>query len=116
DDYLLKPFEPDELVARVRRSLRTSDHASGANGDQRGESAAIDGLTPREREVLVLLARGRGTGQIARDLVISPRTLGTHVQHILTKLGVHSRTQAVAVAHQAGILASSSHGSNGEPR
>ena len=100
EDYLVKPFDPDELVARVRRSV-----GRRRNGSAEDEATpdAIAELTPREREVLALLAEGRSSSQIARELVISPRTLGTHVQHILSKLGVHNRTQAVAVAHRAGL-------------
>jgi len=101
DDYLVKPFDPDELLARVRRSLaRRSD---GAELDSEADEL-IDTLTPREREVLTLLASGRSSKQIAYELVISPRTLGTHTQHILRKLGVHNRTQAVAIANRSSAL------------
>jgi DNA-binding NarL/FixJ family response regulator len=62
-------------------------------------------LTNREREVLTLLARGRSKDQIAGELFISPKTVATHLQRTLAKLGVHSRAQAVAVAHRAGLLA-----------
>jgi two-component system nitrate/nitrite response regulator NarL len=101
EDYLVKPFDPDELVARVRRSVRRRTNGASGNGVPGPDVMAE--LTPREREVLSLLAAGRSSAQIARELVISPRTLGTHVQHILSKLGVHNRTQAVALAHRAGF-------------
>jgi DNA-binding CsgD family transcriptional regulator len=61
-------------------------------------------LTPREREVLALLASGRSSKEIACRLVISPRTVSTHVQHILAKLDVSSRARAIALAHRAGLV------------
>ena len=65
----------------------------------------LEELTPRESEVLRLLAEGLTAAQIAAKLVISPKTVATHVQRILAKLGVHSRTQAVALAYESGFLA-----------
>jgi two-component system nitrate/nitrite response regulator NarL len=105
DDYLVKPFHPDELLVRVRALLRRR------HGDRNGhEEAREDGdsllatLTMREREVLALLAEGRNQGEIALELVISPKTVATHIQRVLAKLGVHSRAQAVAVAHREGLV------------
>jgi DNA-binding CsgD family transcriptional regulator len=62
------------------------------------------GLTPREREVLALLADGRTNPQIAQALFISARTAGIHVSNILAKLGVASRGEAAAVAHRGGLV------------
>jgi DNA-binding NarL/FixJ family response regulator len=103
DDYVVKPFDPGELIARVRRSLSRSRTGAGRNETEPTGDAELDSLTAREREVLGLLAAGLSSKQIAHELRITRRTLGTHVQHILSKLGVHNRTQAVAVAHRAGL-------------
>jgi DNA-binding NarL/FixJ family response regulator len=100
DDYLTKPLDSGELLARVRRSLRRS-RPLAANGN--GHSAAIN-LSPREQEILALLAEGRTQGQIATELVISSKTVATHIQHILSKLGVHTRAQAVALAFRRGLV------------
>lgn len=64
----------------------------------------LDTLTPREREVLLLLAHGLGTEEIADMLSISPATARNHVQGVLNKLEVHSRLEAVAHAYQRGLI------------
>jgi DNA-binding NarL/FixJ family response regulator len=92
DDYLVKPVDPGELIARIRRLVKppqSNGHAT-FNG--------LDSLTKREHEVLDLLAQGHPQDEIARDLVISPKTVSTHIQRILGKLEVRSRAQAVSVA------------------
>ena len=102
DDYLIKPFDPDELVTRARLLLRRNGvhHTPRVVGEP-----AIRELTPRELQVLRLLAEGRNQAQIAEELFISSKTVATHIQRTLSKLGVHSRAQAVAVAHQSGLVA-----------
>jgi DNA-binding NarL/FixJ family response regulator len=99
DDYISKPFDPGELLARVRRSLSRSASALNGNGTRNGDVS----LSPRELEILGLLSRGLSQTEIAKSLVVSPKTVGTHIQHILSKLGVHSRAQAVVEAYRLGL-------------
>jgi DNA-binding NarL/FixJ family response regulator len=95
DDYLTKPLDPDELLVRARRLLTTRPSA---------RLAADATLTGREVQVLQLLADGKSQDRIAKELFISTKTVGTHIQRILTKLGVHSRTEAVALAFRSGLI------------
>ena len=91
DDYMLKPFVLDELLARVQRLAKRSRLIA---------RTVVAGLTRRELEILRLLACGMDHTDIARDLVITAKTVEKHIEHILLKLGVHSRAQAVALAFQ----------------
>ena len=88
DDYLVKPLDPTELLVRVRRLLSAAP--------ARGRTA--HNLTQRELDVLSLLVEGLSQPEIAERLFIAPKTVGKHIEHILTKLAVHSRAQVVAVA------------------
>ena len=102
DDYLVKPVAPEELIARVRRLLaRTAHHVAPAT---RAANAYALSLSRREREVLRLLAEGLTNKSIGQVLFISPKTVATHVQRILTKLGVRSRAEAVAFAYQHNLI------------
>jgi len=104
DDYLAKPLDSGELLARVKRSLRRGG-PSKTNGNGNGNGHRDEAsLSPRERQILTLLAEGSTQSQIATTLVISSKTVATHIQHILAKLGVQSRAQAVAAAFQRGLV------------
>ena len=99
DDYLVKPVDVNELLARVRSLLARSRRDRAAVAATRKHA-----LTKREMEVLQRLADGLRHADIAAELVISPKTVASHVQHILAKLGVHTRAEAVAFAHDYGLL------------
>jgi DNA-binding NarL/FixJ family response regulator len=93
NDYLVKPFEPSELVARVNAAIERAEPQS-----RRGV------LTAREHQILELLASGLAQGAIADRLHISPRTVATHIERILAKLGVRSRAEAVALAYRDALV------------
>jgi two-component system, NarL family, response regulator LiaR len=108
--YLLKNTPPQELARAVRAA-----HAGEAVLDPvvaarlidalAGHAEPLDRLTPREREVLVLIGRGFPNKRIARELGLAEKTVKTHVGHVLAKLGVDDRTQAAIVAVRAGLVA-----------
>lgn len=88
-DVVLSPEDLRRLVPRAgNRALRLGDD-----------------LTPREREVLSLLADGLSTAAIAKRLFLSPATVRNHIQSVLTKLGAHSKLEAVTVALREGLVA-----------
>jgi predicted ATPase/DNA-binding CsgD family transcriptional regulator len=92
------------LAAAVTEALAVADGPSPSAGDEDGGDAAEPRLTPRERDVLRLLVEGRSDRQIAQTLSISPKTAGNHVSAILAKLGVETRTAAVAQALRRGLV------------
>ena len=108
DDYVVKPFDSDELNARLRSLTRRHNGRPAAAPNGRTN---LDVLTPREREVIALLARGRGQNEIAQELFISVKTVATHIQRVLGKLNVHSRAQAVAAYHLAIVADFDAHAS-----
>jgi DNA-binding NarL/FixJ family response regulator len=96
DDYVVKPFDPDELLARVNRVATRV----GIVPRRASKRSPVEKLTERELQVLSMLAEGMNQKEIARELVLSQKTVATHLQRVLSKLDVHSRAQAVAVAHR----------------
>ena len=88
---------PEEIADLLRFAARERDR-------QQDEREALESLTPREVQVLQLLAEGLGSQAVANRLFISPRTERNHVANILTKLNVHSRLQALLLALRYGVV------------
>jgi DNA-binding NarL/FixJ family response regulator len=93
-EALLAPSITRRLIEDFARRPRTS-----------ARPAALAELTPRELEVLGLIARGSSNADIARELVVSDATVKTHVGRIFAKLGLHDRAQAVVLAYECGLVA-----------
>jgi DNA-binding NarL/FixJ family response regulator len=115
--FMLKDARPEELLNAIRivasgaallapavTQAVIAAFARRSAPDPTG-SPRLDELTEREREVLLLLTRGRSNAEIAADLVVSDATVKTHVAHVLMKLGVRDRVQAVIFAYETGLVA-----------
>lgn len=106
--YLLKDAPPTELIAAVRAAAAGESAISPAIEMllQNRADAAGSPLTLRESEVLALVAEGFSNREIGRQLFLSEATVKSHLVHIFTKLGVSSRTAAVAAAQTSGAIRS----------
>ena len=116
--FMLKDAPPEELVEAIRvvaggsallapavtRSV-IAEFARRSPEPAVEHAPVLEQLTEREREVLVLLTKGRSNAEIAQDLVVSEATAKTHVAHVLMKLGVRDRVQAVIFAYESGLVA-----------
>jgi DNA-binding NarL/FixJ family response regulator len=114
--FLLKSMPREQLVAAVRTAVsgdsllapsllrRLLDDFVDRAGATAGPAPGVDQLTPREDEVLRLVARGLSNAEIAGRLVLGEGTVKTHVARVLAKLGVRDRVQAVVVAYESGLV------------
>jgi two-component system, NarL family, response regulator LiaR len=106
--YLLKDTQAAELRRAIKAAaagqIQLSPQASAYLLREVQTAGTTEALTERETEVLRLLAQGQSNKEIARGLQIVENTVKTHVQHILAKFGVQSRTQAVLYAMQLGLI------------
>ena len=109
--YLYKDVEEEELIGAIRAASQGRSVLAGEamralvnHTANPPEPPTIEPLTKREREILILMARGRTNPQIAEQLVISPSTVHFHVHNILAKLQVQTRTEAVAIAIQHKLI------------
>ena len=110
--FLLKTAPPQQLVAAVR-TVHAGDALLAPASTRRlieqsarppAPAPALDMLTPREHDVLRLLARGLTNAEIAQQLVVEPSTIKSHVASVLAKLGLRDRVQAVITAYETGLI------------
>lgn len=113
--FLLKRTSPEELIAAIHTvasgdsllspsvTRTVIDRMAHQPTPDRGSTARLEALTPREREVLTLIARGLSNKEIAATLVIEETTVKTHIKRILMKLRVRDRIQAVIFAYESGL-------------
>jgi DNA-binding NarL/FixJ family response regulator len=112
--FLLKDVAPEQLIAAVRvvaagdaliaPAITKRLIQQFARAAPRIPPPALSELTPREVEVLILLARGLSNSEVADELVVSQATVKTHVKRVLSKLGLRDRVQAVVLAYEAGLV------------
>ncbi len=114
--FLLKDVGREELVAAVRVvaggdallapsvTRRLLEEFARRPAAERPAPASLDALTPREREVLALVARGRSNAEIAAELYVGEATVKSHVAHVLMKLDLRDRIQAVILAYELGVV------------
>jgi DNA-binding NarL/FixJ family response regulator len=114
--FLLKDVGREELVAAVRVvaagdallapavTRRLLEEFAQRPSTERPPPASLDVLTPREREVLALVARGRSNAEIAAELYVGEATVKSHVAHLLMKLGLRDRVHAVIHAYEVGLV------------
>ena len=107
DDYIVKPFILPNLLARIEAVLRRSKWQTEAASKQEkkiNKDVNIDALTPKEKEVLSLVAKGASNQEIANTLCVQDVTIKTHLNSIFKKLKVSNRTQAVLLAMEINLI------------
>jgi two-component system response regulator FixJ len=103
-DFIEKPFEKAVLLAAIAQALLHNDGREHLHGQAQQAQVRLNGLTPREREVLDGLVDGHSNKVVAYDLGISPRTVEIHRANLMTKLGVSSLSDALRIAFTARIV------------
>jgi DNA-binding NarL/FixJ family response regulator len=102
--YLLKGMTSEELITTIRAVHAGKSHIPPAIAEKLAERMGTEDLTPREFDVLEQIVRGKSNKEIGTELEISEATVKTHINSLLSKLGVTDRTQAATAAIQRGIV------------
>ena len=102
--YLLKGMTSEELITTIREVHMGKSHIPPVIAERLAERMGSEELTPRERDVLEQIVRGRSNKEIAAELEVSEATVKTHINSLLSKLGVVDRTQAATTAIRRGLV------------
>ncbi len=102
-DFLQKPFRDQDLIGRVRNALAQDERHRAQLSARRTIEARLASLTPREQQVLRLLAQGRSNKQMAGELGVSQRTIEIHRAHLMRKMQAHSVAQLIRMSLNAEI-------------
>jgi DNA-binding NarL/FixJ family response regulator len=118
--FLLKRTSPEELIAAIHTihagdsllspsvTSRVIERTASRPTPDASQDPRLQELTPRERDVLELIARGLSNAEIAAELVVEESTVKTHVKRVLSKLGARDRVQAVIIAYESGLAVAGS--------
>jgi DNA-binding NarL/FixJ family response regulator len=118
--FLLKRTSPEELIAAIHTihagdsllspsvTSRVIERTARRPTPDASQDPRLEELTPRERDVLELIARGLSNAEIAAELVVEESTVKTHVKRVLSKLGARDRVQAVIIAYESGLAVAGS--------
>jgi RNA polymerase sigma factor (sigma-70 family) len=104
-DFLQKPFRDQDLLDRIQRAIIKDEELRKSLGEHARIRERLDGLTPREREVLDLMTRGLPNKSIAQDLGVSPRTVEIHRARVMEKMEAHSVAELVRMMLDLGKAA-----------
>ena len=102
--YLLKGMTSEELISTIREVAAGRSHIPAAIAERLAERMGTEDLTPREADVLEQIVQGKSNKEIATELDISEATVKTHINSLLSKLGVTDRTQAATAAIRRGLV------------
>jgi two-component system, LuxR family, response regulator FixJ len=103
-DYMEKPFDPDVLISRIREAIKKDQETRVNMAEKRKLTKRLNLLTPREREVMILIVKGLSNKEVAKHLEISNRTIDVHRAKIMDKMEAEDLAELTVIAMQCGLL------------
>lgn len=103
-DYMEKPFDPDVLLSRIREAIKKDQETRVNMAEKRKLTKRLNLLTPREREVMILIVKGLSNKEVAKHLEISNRTIDVHRAKIMDKMEAEDLAELTVIAMQCGLI------------